>query len=462
MEWNRYDIHLTCDLTPKPFNGAVAGLTKLPVITLVDSEIRIGVADMRGDGRPDYLYRGRVLYADSVKPAILRANGGPIAITGIGFRPNSTVTVNGVSAQVTSVSPTQITAIAPPSAGATGTVPVQVEDPQTLGIALIADGVSYGSQDSNTISIMTAPSGAVAPGAPLPFTVAVSSGKAPAAGATATFAVAQGSATLACGQPSCPVVTAANGTATLAVAANSSTPTSVTATLSNGASVAATFTGQAGAAQGISPLTPNLYLAAGTTAQWTPQGLVLKNGTPTANAVVTWKPASSGVTAPTTASLSASNGIVTQQLAAGPLSPGTVVPVSACLVSNGSCAQFNVISVPASTLQITPIGGIAQNIAAGQTFTPVILEVTDAMGDPVAGATVIFYETLDAWTPACSSEAVCPPAPMIQQQTVQIISGSDGTVVLNPISSAGQAVRLYITAVTGTSGLLSFELQQFP
>lgn len=462
--WNGTDTMSAAPVTytTKPFNGAVAGLTKLPVITLVDSEIRIGVADMRGDGRPDYLYRGRVLYADSVKPAILPASGGPIAITGIGFRPNSTVTVNGVSAQVTSVSPTQITAIAPPSAGATGTVPVQVEDPRTLGIALIADGVSYGSQDSDTISIVTAPAGAVAPGAPLPFTVAVSGGKTPAAGATVTFAVAQGSATLACGQPSCSVVTAANGSATLAVAGNSSTPTSITATLANGASVVATFTAQSGAAQGISPLTPNLYLAAGATAQWTPQGLVLRDGVPAADAAVTWTPASSGVTAPTTASLSASNGIVTQQLAAGPLNPGIVVPVKACLVSNGSCAQFNVISVPAATLQIAPIAGVAQDISAGQTFTPVTLEVTDAMGDPVAGVAVTFYETLDAWTPACSSQAVCPPAPMIQQQTVQLISGSDGTVVLNPLSCPGQQVRLYVTAVTGTSGLLSFELQQFP
>lgn len=462
--WNGTDAISTAPVTytPQPFNGAVAGLTKLPVLTLADSEVRIGVADMRGDGRPDYLYRGRVLYADSVNPAILPASGGPVAITGIGFRPNSIVTINGVSATITSISPTQITAIAPPSAGVTGTVPVEVRDPQTLGIAVIADGVSYGSQNNDTIGIVTAPSGLVAPGAPLPFTVSVNNGTAPAAGATVTFAVEQGSATLACGQPSCSVVTAANGSATLAVAANSTTPTSVTATLSNGASVAATFTAEAGVTQSINPLTPNLYLAAGVAAQWTPQGLVLQNGAPDANAAVTWKPASSGVTAPTTASLSTSTGIVTQQLAAGPLNPGTVVPVNACLVSNGSCAQFNVISVPASALQIAPIAGTAQNIAAGQSFTPVVLEVTDTMGDPVAGATVTFYETLDAWTPACSAEAVCPPAPIIQQQTVQLVSGSDGTVILNPISSPGQPVRLYVTAVAGISGLMNFELQQFP
>ncbi|MGB0123009.1 MAG: IPT/TIG domain-containing protein [Silvibacterium sp.] len=448
--------------TTQPFNGAVAGLTKLPVLTLADSEVRLGVADMRGDGRPDYLYRGRVLYADSVKPLLLPSTGGPIAITGLGFRANSVVTVNGVNAPVASVSPTEITAIAPPSAGVTGNVLVQVEDPQTLGVAVIADGLSYDAQNADTLGIATAPSGSVAAGAPLPFTVVAANGASPAAGATVTFTVTEGAATLACGQASCSVVTAANGTATLSVAANSTSLTQVTAALTNGATVATAFTAQAGAAPAISALTPNLYLAAGATVQWTPQGLVLKNGSPTANAEVTWTPVTSGVSAPTTASLSGNNGIVTQQLAAGPITAGNVVPVNACLVSSGGCAQFDVVSVSLANAQLTAIAGIAQNIPASQAFTPVTLEVTDPAGDPLAGAVVTFYETLDAWTPPCSAEATCPPAPLVEQQTVQAISASDGTVILNPIASPGHPVRLYITAVTGSSALLNFDLEQYP
>ncbi len=99
---------------------------------------------------------------------------------------------------------------------------------------------------------------------------------------------------------------------------------------------------------------------------------------------------------------------------------------------------------------------------ASQAFTPVTLEVTDPAGDPMAGAVVTFYETLDASTPPCSAEATCPPAPLIEQQSVQTISASDGTVILNPIASPGQAVRLYVTAVTGSSALLNFELEQYP
>src|SRR6185312_13486400 len=115
------------------------------------------------------------------------------------------------------------------------------------------------SGNDDTINIVTAPSGTVTPGAPLPFTVAVASGTSPAAGATVTYSVTQGTATLSCGQPSCSVVSAANGTASLSVAASSTTTTAVTATLANGASVTTQFAADSAPASSISPLTPNLY-----------------------------------------------------------------------------------------------------------------------------------------------------------------------------------------------------------
>jgi hypothetical protein len=96
--WNGTDPGNVPPVTgsPQPFNGVEVGLTELPVITTADSEVRLGVADMRGDGRPDYLYRSRVIYADTVEPSRLSASGGPIVINGVGFRQNSVVTVNNV------------------------------------------------------------------------------------------------------------------------------------------------------------------------------------------------------------------------------------------------------------------------------------------------------------------------------------------------------------------------------
>jgi hypothetical protein len=94
-----------------------------------DDMVRIGIADQRGDGRPDYAYNGWVLYADTVQPQRLPASGGPIVIHGMGFRLADTVLVGGQPAMVTSISPNEITAIAPPAAtGVTGSVDVEVDD----------------------------------------------------------------------------------------------------------------------------------------------------------------------------------------------------------------------------------------------------------------------------------------------------------------------------------------------
>ena len=53
--------------TTAPFN-AVAGNTALGIDAIADGELLLAVADQRGDGRPDYTYRGRLLYAANVTP----------------------------------------------------------------------------------------------------------------------------------------------------------------------------------------------------------------------------------------------------------------------------------------------------------------------------------------------------------------------------------------------------------
>jgi hypothetical protein len=403
--------------TPQPFNGLVVGLTELPVITTADSEVRLGIADLRGDGRPDYLYRGRVFYADTVAPSRLPATGGPIVIDGIGFRPNSVVIVNGVSALVTSVSPTQITAVAPASAGVTGNVLLEVQDPWTRGVAIIADGLSYDAQNGDELAIVTAPANAVALGVPLPFTVRAMNwdNQSPAAGVTVSYTVTEGSAAFGCGQTMCTVTTAGDGTATLMVSPTSASLAQVTASLSNGASIASEFTGSA--APAISAITPNLYLAIGGTAQWYPQGLVLNAGVPAAGETVNWVPMANGVSAAATASLSDANGIVTQQIVAGPLNAGDLIPINACLANGGACAQFNVVAVHTQTAQLVAESGAVQSVAATEGLAPVVIEVTDAIGHPMAGAVVTFYQTLDAWTARCPAHGKCPPAPVLEQQS---------------------------------------------
>jgi hypothetical protein len=458
--WNGTDTGSSAPAaaTTEAFNGSVAGLTTLPIVTSADGEVRLGIADARGDGRPDYLYRGRILYADTVAPPRLPAGGGPMVIRGIGFRSNTMVTVNGLPAAVTSVSPTEITAMAPPSGGFTGSVQVQVRDPQTLGIAIIADGLSYSAQNGDVLTILTAPSGSLALGVPQPFTVRAMNwdNEWPAAGIPVAYTVTGGTATLGCRQATCTVITSTNGSATLMVSASSAGLAQVTASLSNGAGIEAEFTGAAPPA--ISALTPNLYLAIGATTQWNPQALTLANGNPAPAVSVNWSSSAPNIVVSPAPSVSGTNGIATQQITAGPLAAGEADLINACLPGNVACATFTVFAVHLETAELTAVSGVNQIIAAGQNFAPVTLEVTDAIGHPMAGANVTFYETLHAWTPDCPAQGQCPAAPVLAQAVVPAVSGTDGSVTLTPVSMNGQPGRLSIVAVAGPSASLSFEL----
>ena len=172
--WDAFDpVGATAVGAAPGLNGLATGETWLRVATAGDDIVRIGIADLRGDGRPDYAYNGWVLYADTVTPANLPASGGPITIQGMGFRLADTVLVGGKAALVTSISPNQITAIAPPAAsGVTGSVNVEVDDlPTFYAAAVIPGGVSYNSGTGDALTLVTAPMNTVPIGVPLPFTV---------------------------------------------------------------------------------------------------------------------------------------------------------------------------------------------------------------------------------------------------------------------------------------------------
>jgi hypothetical protein len=74
------------------FNGEANGMTTLTTTFTQPNQLRIGIADQRGDGRPDFNYQARVLYADSLSPATVSAAGGTITISGMGFRTGNAVT----------------------------------------------------------------------------------------------------------------------------------------------------------------------------------------------------------------------------------------------------------------------------------------------------------------------------------------------------------------------------------
>ena len=366
-------------------NGLATGETWLQVGTQGNDIVRMAVADQRGDGRPDYFYKGWVLYADTVSPARLPAAGGTMVIRGMGFRNGDSVLVGGLRAQVLSLSANAITALVPAAGvGVTGSQDVEVDDlPNFYASAVIPGGVSYDSGAGDALTLVTAPSGQVPINVPQAFSViAKGADGTSAGGVTVRYSVTSGSAALGCGLTSCVVTTSGDGRASMTVTATSTAAAVVTAYLTNGASLQAHFYG--GTPAGITALTPTLYLAAGATVSWPVQALVQSGGVPVAGQAVKWQTVA-GVVAPVAAVNSDATGTASVTLVVGPLAEGQMVTSNACLSGGTVCAGFNAMGSRPEFAGLAAVSGASQSVAVGAVVAPVVMRVLDMNGNPMAG-----------------------------------------------------------------------------
>jgi hypothetical protein len=443
-------------------SGLATGESLLQVSSVGADVVRIGIADQRGDGRPDYAYDGWVLYADTVQPARLPASGGPIVIHGMGFRLADTVMVAGQPAQVTSISPNEITAIAPPAAtGVTGSVDVEIDDLLAFSAAaIISSGVSYNSGTGDALTLNTAPANTVGIGDPIPFTVtALSPNQAPAGGVTILYTLTSGTATLSCGLPTCSVVATGDGRATINVTAVDGNWSIVTASLTNGSSLMSQFAG--GTPPILASLTPQLSLAAGATFTWTVQALVFSNGLPIGGQTVVWQSANSGIVALGSA-VTTANGIATSTLTVGPLLPGQTATISACLNGTSHCITYTAFGARPEYASLQAVTGTTQTLSLQGTPALVTLRLLDMNGNPMAGGSVSLYQVLYAWAPPCASHGVCPPSPLLATQTATAASAIDGTVTFAPVSLPGVATNLQALAASGNTSTVSIAIEQHP
>ncbi len=446
--------------TTTPYNGVQTGLTTLSAATDTDGEVRAAFTDVRGDGRPDFAYRARLLYADSVFPARLTLNGGPISIEGQGFRPGMQVWIGSAQAAVTSITPTEITAVAPAVSAPTGTVALTVKDPQTLGEAQILDGLSYDAHGDDGVRIISAPSGTVQQGVPVPFIVQVvaADGQTPAANVQVSYTVRSGAARMGCGAATCTAVSDANGFAAVAVAPSGAQATQVTASLADGSAVTAAFDG------GMPPTiaaTNALYVAIDAQVSWQPAAIVLSGGSPVQGAAVQW---GGGAGAQVAAAGSSSNaaGIATTTVTAGPLQSGVTATVQACQGQSASCATFSISAVHEEAATLLPVSGVGQSLTVGGAVVPVVLEVIDGVGHPMAGATVGLFQRVTAWQPPCPADGRCPAAPVIASVSATLVSDANGLVTLTPYDAQGQAVNITVLASVGQAGTLQTSIVERP
>ena len=463
--WDAFDAVGSAAVGAAPaLNGLAIGETWLRVSAAEDDQVRIGIGDQRGDGRSDYVYNGWILYADTVYPERLLSSGGPIVIHGMGFRLTDTVLVGGQAAVVTSISPNEITAIAPAAAaGVTGSVDVEVDDgPAFYAAAVISGGVSYDAGTGDALTLVTAPANTVPVGVPEAFTVtALGPDLTPAGGVTVTYSVANGTATLGCGQTTCTVTATGDGRATMSVTAMGTTWSTATASLLNGSAVQTEFVG--GTPPTLTALTPRLSVAAGSTVTWTVQALAMNGGTPASGQSVTWQATGVGIMAQgQTTATSNGSGIAAKTLTVGPLSEGQVGSSTACLNGTGQCVTFTAMGARPEYASLEAVSGTTQNLSTADTAGQITMRVLDMNGNPMAGGTVTFYQALYAWTPPCAPHTVCVQGALLATQAGVAASALDGTVTFAPGVLPGVATRLVGLAVTGNAGTLPVAIEQHP
>ena len=152
-------------VTQSAFNSNIIGMTAISAATNQLTSLTVGIADQRGDGRPDFNYQARFFYADAVLPAELPTAGGTIAISGSGFRPGNAVTINGVAANVISWTANDIVVTAPSMAAANAlnstAVDIVVSDRTTGATSTMFAALTYTTASAlpNVMRLVSAPSG---------------------------------------------------------------------------------------------------------------------------------------------------------------------------------------------------------------------------------------------------------------------------------------------------------------
>jgi len=413
-----------------------------------------------------------VLYADQVQPANVSMNGGQIAITGMGFRAGNEVLVNGVSAAVSSWTASTIMAVAPPSSAFNmppgGAVDIEVIDLSTHGTTVMSGALTYSNVAPDVMTLVSAPSGTVYVGTPAPVAFAVrvflGDGVTPVVGLPVSFSAIAGTVQFgACTALPCTVTTDATGLASTSV-----TPTAFGAVTVQAAAVGASQTASFNAVTRSLTVSPAVeYLAAGQTVSWTPQAALMENAAPAGGVPVNWTAAAGMTVAPAQSSTSA-QGMAQTIATAGPLSAGSQVTGQACAwtTATAACASFAAVGVDPSAWRLSVVSGAGQALtgagALTATFAPVVLEVTDGAGHPVAGAAVSVYQTVDAAEMPCPGHGRCPVAPVLGSARSAAVSDANGLITVAPMQIAGVAEVTNVAAATGTQGFLSLSIEQGP
>ena len=333
---------------------------------------------------------------------------------------------------------------------------VAVTDLATGGSTVMSGALTYANIAPDTMALVSAPSGTVAVGTPAaaPFAVRMfqGDGVTPVAGLPVTFSVDSGSAQFSVvrqfdlrgadrhdraggdgGDANCVRHRHAAGDGS-GRGADRNVP---------------------GIARGIPQWCPWSISRRMQSLAWTPQVSVVQNGAAAAGVAVAW-------TAAGAMTISPAEG-VNEFAGYGSGRRGTAGPLAGRRAGNcpglrvdSSCARGSPLSrVDPSAWRLAVVGGAGQSVPPTSiTFAPVVLMVTDASGNPVAGAAVTIHQTVDAAEMPCPARGRCPVAPVLAASQAAAISDADGLVSVTPMQIAGTAGVTNIAVAAGTQGFV--------
>jgi hypothetical protein len=438
--------------TPAAFNTPFFGESRLDAQILQGGAFRIGIADYRGDGRPDYRYNAHVLYGDNVSPVRATVGGStPLTIQGLGLRADTTVHVGTVGIPVLASSATQLLVNTP--ALRDGVHDLQLSDVRTGGSSLMSAVLTVGAGPSDTIKFISGANPATPVGgqAPSPFTVMVVApdGVTPVAGASVQFSSSPPVAFSACaGASGCTVLTDQSGVASTWMTVLSANVMTLTAKLapasySTPQQVLATLLGVQSQLD-LSLAMPSIWVAQSATLSVPITSRVLSNGTALSGQTVTYQIVQGAGTLSAASAQTNSSGYATLNLQLNSASTG--VHISVCVAPNNNpCQTFYAMVVPTASLQLQPVSGVLQIASPGQTFQPVAFRVVDSATPPhsVVGGSVFFQSVVGRvptnepiiW--AGEAEISQSAMPVIIAQSQATIQSDANGLATFPLSTGG-------------------------
>jgi hypothetical protein len=439
--------------TPSAFNTTTWGMTRLDAQFGASDTYRVGVADFRGDGRPDYFYQASLLYSDTVTPARLSLAGGTATLHGTGFKPGLQVTAAGNNGNTLSASASQIQ-VAMPAAAHDGTATIQVTDPVSGASSQMIGALSYGALSTDLLLLIQGAEPATPVGTaaanPIRVRAVAADGVTPVSGATIAWSATNGLQFSACsGASSCSVLTdeageSSSGVTPTATGASTITVALAPASYSPPQSQQATVVGTSTALD-LAALIPTRWIGQGATLSVPLTVEVLDLAVPQANVTVNF------VVTKGTASLSASSATTNSSgfasIHAQITNQSADVQVSACVAPNNSpCQTFTMFSTPPSLWMLETVSGSSQVVPEGQVFQPLVMRVTDgsSVSNPVMGVNVTFQTTL-ARVPEKGMPVV------LGSSQTQVVSAQDGLASITPSSGSVGPCDVFINVSAGPS-----------